>query len=152
MSVQKQEVVIKNKKASFEYHFILEMEAGIMLTGSEIKSIRDGKANISDAYCSFENGELFVRNMHISEYKQATYLNHEPRRNRKLLLNKQEIRKLENKLKDKGVTVIPTKLYFNDRGICKLNIALAKGKKLYDKREDLKSKDNQREMARNQAD
>ncbi len=152
MSVQKQEVVIKNKKASFEYHFILEMEAGIMLTGSEIKSIRDGKANISDAYCSFENSELYVRNMHISEYKQATYLNHEPRRNRKLLLNKQEIRKLENKLKDKGVTVIPTKLYFNDRGICKLNIALAKGKKLYDKREDLKSKDNQREMARNQAD
>ncbi len=142
-------VQIKNKRASFEYFFIEKYIAGIQLTGTEIKSLRDGKANITDAYCSFTNNELFVRNMHISEYTYGTYLNHPPKRDRKLLLNKRELRKLINKLKEQGITIIPTFLFINEKGLAKLEIALAKGKKLYDKRETMKNKDAQREIDRN---
>ena len=141
-------VQIKNKRASFEYFFIEKYIAGIQLTGTEIKSLREGKANITDAYCSFTNNELFVRNMHISEYTYGTYLNHPPKRERKLLLNKRELHKLLNKLKEQGITIIPTFLFINDRGFAKIEIALAKGKKLYDKRETLKTKDAKREIDR----
>lgn len=141
-------VQIKNKRASFEYFLIEKYIAGIQLTGTEIKSLRDGKANITDAYCSFTNDELFVRNMHISEYTYGTYLNHEPKRERKLLLNKRELRKLQNKLKEQGITIVPIILFINEKGLAKLEIALAKGKKLYDKRETMKSKDAQREIDR----
>ena len=141
-------VQIKNKRASFEYFFIEKYIAGIQLTGTEIKSLREGKANITDAYCSFTNNELFVRNMHISEYTYGTYLNHPPKRERKLLLNKRELHKLLNKLKEQGITIIPTFLFINERGFAKIEIALAKGKKLYDKRETMKTKDAKREIER----
>jgi len=141
-------VHIKNKKASFEYFLIEKFIAGIQLTGTEIKSLRENKANITDAYCSFDKGELYVRNMHIAEYTYGTYMNHEPKRDRKLLLNKRELRKLFNKLKEQGITIIPTLLFINEKGLAKIEIALAKGKKLYDKRETLKTKDAQREINR----
>lgn len=139
---------IKNKRASFEYTFLDKYVAGMQLTGTEIKSIRLGKANISDAYCVFVKDELYVRNMQIEEYAKSTYFNHEPKRDRKLLLNKHELKKLAGKLKDQGLTVIPTRLFINDNGYAKLEIALAQGKKLYDKREDIKKRDTQREIAR----
>jgi SsrA-binding protein len=138
--------VIKNKKASFEYNFLASYTAGIMLTGTEVKSIREGKANLIDSYCIFVNEELWVKNIHISEYKQGSYNNHEPKRLRKLLLNKTEIAKIRSKLKEKGTTIIPVQIFFNERGIAKLEIAVARGKKLYDKREDLKKKDAERRM------
>jgi SsrA-binding protein len=140
--------MIKNKKAAFEYHFIETYTAGIMLTGTEVKSIREGKASFSDSYCIMQNGEVWVKNLHISEYKQGSYNNHEPKRQRKLLLNKKEIHKIESKLKEKGTTVIPVQLYFNERGFAKLDIAVAKGKKLFDKRESIKEKDVRRQMQR----
>jgi SsrA-binding protein len=146
------EVNIKNRKASFEYSFIDKYEAGIQLTGTEIKSIREGEANIADAFCTFYNDELFVRNMHISAYKEGTYNNHEAKRDRKLLLNKKELKKLSGKLKDKGLTIVPLRLFIADSGYAKLEIALSKGKKSYDKREDLKSKDAKREMDRRMKD
>lgn len=146
------EVNIKNRKASFEYSFIDKYEAGIQLSGTEIKSIREGEANIGDAFCTFFNGELFVRNMHISEYKEGTYNNHEAKRDRKLLLNKKEIKKLSGKLKDKGLTIVPLRMFIADSGYAKLEIALAKGKKSYDKRQDLKSKDAKREIDRRMKD
>lgn len=139
---------IKNKRASFEYEFIDNYIAGIQLFGTEIKSIRDGKVNITDGYCVFIKNELYVRNIQISEYKFGNHYNHTPKRDRKLLLNKQELKKLQVKLKDKGLTVIPLRLFTTSSGIAKLEITLAKGKKLYDKREDLKKKDSQREMDR----
>ncbi len=139
---------IKNKKASFEYHFLTTYTAGIMLSGTEVKSIREGKANLSDSFCVFIDGELYVKNLHISEYKQGSYNNHEPKRIRKLLLEKIELRKILSKLKDKGTTIIPVQLFFNERSYAKLEIAIAKGKKLYDKRESLKEKDVRRQMAR----
>ncbi len=139
---------IKNKKASFEYHLLERFEAGIMLTGTEIKSIRSGKASIKEAYCIFEKGELFIRNMHISEYSHGTYNNHEPKRDRKLLLTARELKKLESKVAEKGQTIIPTLLFINDKGLAKLEIALAKGKKIYDKRQDIKKKDVKREIER----
>lgn len=141
-------IVIHNKKASFEYHLLQTYTAGIMLTGTEVKSIREGKASLSEAFCLLTNGELWVKNMHISEFKQGSYNNHEPKRLRKLLLNKAEIKKLESKLKEKGTTLIPVQLYFNERGFAKLDIALARGKKAFDKREDLKKKDQEREIRR----
>ncbi len=142
------EVNIKNRKASFEYTFIDKYEAGIQLSGTEIKSVREGEANIADAFCTFFNDELFVRNMHISAYKEGTYNNHEAKRDRKLLLNKKELKKLSGKLKDKGLTIVPLRLFIADSGYAKLDIALSKGKKSYDKREDLKTKDARREMDR----
>ena len=141
-------IVIHNKKASFEYHLLQTYSAGIMLTGTEVKSIREGKASLSEAYCLLTNGELWVKNMHISEFKQGSYNNHEPKRLRKLLVNKAEIRKIESKLKEKGTTLIPVQLYFNERGFAKLDIALARGKKTFDKREDIKKKDQERELRR----
>lgn len=137
---------IKNKKASFEYHFLEQYTAGIVLTGTEIKSVREGRINITDAFCLFLNHELWVKNMHIPEYKFGTHYNHEPKRARKLLLNKREMLKLETKLKEKGLTIVVTRLFLTDKGLAKLDIALAKGKKLYDKREDLKQKDAKREL------
>jgi len=141
---------IRNKKASFEFAFLQTYTAGIMLTGTEIKSIREGKANFTDSFCVFMNGELFLKNMHISEYKEGSYNNHEPKRIRKLLLNKEEMRKMQSKLKEKGTTIVPVKLFFNERSIAKLEIAIAKGKKLFDKRESIKEKDLKRQMSRNE--
>ncbi len=139
---------IRNKKASFEFFLLEKFVAGIVLTGTEIKSLRTGKASIGEAYCAFTGGELFVRNMHIAEYEYGTYNNHEPKRERKLLLTAKELKKLQSKLNEKGLTLIPTYLFINEKGLAKLEIALAKGKKLYDKRESLKQKDNKREMER----
>lgn len=143
-----QKIQIKNKKAGFEYFLIERFTAGIVLTGTEIKSIRAGKASINEAYCAFTANELFVRNMHIAEYEYGTYNNHEPKRERKLLLTARELRKLLTKLNEKGLTLVPTFLFINDKGLAKLEIALAKGKKLHDKRETIKQKDIQRELDR----
>ncbi|MDB3887433.1 SsrA-binding protein SmpB [bacterium] len=139
---------IKNKKAAFEYEFIDKYTAGIQLTGTEIKSIRAGKASIMEAYCTIVKGEVFIRNMYIAEYKQGTYNNHSPRRERKLLLNRGEIYKLTRKKKDVGLTIIPLKIFINGNGFAKLDLALAKGKKTHDKRQDLKLKDAKRQMDR----
>lgn len=140
-------IQIKNRKASFEYHFLDTFIAGIVLTGTEIKSIREGKVNLQDAFCVFYGEELWVKQMHISPYTQASHYNHEMTRERKLLLTKKELKKLLGK-NEKGLTIIPTRLFINDRGLAKIEIALAKGKKLYDKREDIKDKDIKREMER----
>ena len=139
---------IKNRKAKFEYEFLETFTAGIQLSGTEIKSIRAGKANIADGYCFFYNDELFVKNVFIAEYEQGTYNNHEPRRVRKLLLNRSELDKLIKKKKDVGLTIVPVSLFINNKGFAKLEIALAKGKKLHDKRETLKAKDTKRELDR----
>ncbi len=139
---------IKNKRASFEYNFLDKYTAGMQLTGTEIKSIREGKANINDAYCTFIKEELWIRNMHITEYSKGSHYNHEPNRDRKLLLNADELKKLSAKLKNQGLTIIPLHLFINEKGYAKLEIALAQGKKLYDKREDIKHRDLQRETAR----
>ncbi len=141
---------INNKKASFEYYLLEEFTAGIVLTGTEIKSIRTGKASLKESYCTFHEEELFVRNMHIAPYDYGTYNNHEPKRERKLLLQARELRKLKSKLEEKGFTLVPTRLFINEKGLAKLDIALAKGKKLYDKRDTLKKKDQQREIEREQ--
>lgn len=135
--------MVRNKKARKNYNFLENFTAGIQLTGSEIKSIRDGEVNINDAYCVVEDGEIFIRDMYIKEYKQASHLNHEPKRVRKLLLNKKEIKKIVKSLKPgtTGITVVPISLFINERGWAKLNIAISKGKKDYDKRSDLKEKD-----------
>ena len=143
---------IKNRKASFEYQLLMQLTAGIILTGTEIKSIRAGKANIADAYCTFVKEELYVRNMHIQEYEMGNIFNHEPKRDRKLLLNKTELSKLRGKMKDKGFTIVPLQMFLSESGFAKLEIALARGKKLFDKRESLKDKDIQRDMARRDMD
>jgi len=145
-------IKIKNKRAEFEYFFLEKFTAGLVLRGTEIKSIRDGKVNITDAYCSFFNNELFVKNMHIAEYRFGTYLNHQPKADRKLLLNKRELKKLQLRSKDKGLTIIPTLLFIDERGYAKIIVALAKGKKAYDKRESIKEKDLRREMSRKETD
>ncbi len=139
---------IKNRKAAFEYSFLEKFTAGLVLVGTEIKSIRQGKANITEAYCVFEKEELWIRNGQIEEYEKATHYNHAPRRDRKLLLKKSELRKLQLKLKDQGLTIIPVRLFLNEKGLAKLEIALAKGKKLFDKRDDIKKRDLQRETDR----
>lgn len=135
-----------NRKSRFEYHFVVTYEAGLLLQGTEIKSIRQGNANLNDAYCTFEQGELYIRNMYIAEYENGTYANHEPRRMRKLLLKRVELKKLERRVSEKGMTIVPYRLYFTDRGFVKLEIALAQGKKAYDKRATIKERDNKREM------
>ncbi len=144
----KQQIRIKNKRASFEYFLLEVFTAGIVLTGTEIKSIRAGKANLADAFCVFQNNELFVRDMHIAEYSHGTYNNHEPKRDRKLLLNARELKKLRTKFNEKGLAIIAVTLFINDKGLAKLDIALAKGKHFYDKRESLKNKDMKREIDR----
>jgi SsrA-binding protein len=142
----KNDINIRNKKATFEYHILEDFTAGIKLLGTEIKSIREGKANISDAFCTFINGELYVRNLHISEYSHGSFYNHEAKRDRKLLLTKKEIKKLVIKGEDKGLTIIPLKIFISNRGFAKMNIALAQGKKAFDKRDSLKERDVKREM------
>ncbi len=148
MAHPKTNINIKNKKASFEYELVDKLVAGMQLAGTEIKSIRNGKVSMNDAYCQFFGGELFVRNLHISEYEMGNINNHPAKRDRKLLLTKKELNKLERKLKESGFTIVPTRMFINDRGLAKLEIALARGKKLYDKRETLKQKDSKREMER----
>ncbi len=141
-------VEIKNRRASFEYSFLEKYTAGIMLMGTEIKSIRQGKINLTDAYCLFLGEGLYIRQMNISKYNEGTHYNHDPLRDRKLLLTKRELRKLQNSLKDVGLTMVPTRMYISDRGFAKVEIALAKGKKLYDKRDSIKEKDVRRSMER----
>ncbi|MBA2422970.1 MAG: SsrA-binding protein SmpB [Chitinophagales bacterium] len=139
---------IKNKKAYFEFEFLDKFIAGILLTGTEIKSIRAGKVNMNDAWCFFQKEELWVKNLNISTYDKGTHYNHEPLRQRKLLLNKKELNKLLGKIKERGLTIIPLRLFISDRGFAKLEIALAKGKKLHDKRENIKERDAKRELDR----
>ena len=139
---------IRNKKASFDYELLDKYTAGIVLTGTEIKSIRAGKAGLTDSFCLFENGELWVKGMNINEYFYGSYNNHLPNRDRKLLLTKKELRKLARGLSDPGTTIVPTSLFINERGLAKVTIALAKGKKEYDKRQSLKEKDDKRQMDR----
>ena len=139
---------IKNRKASYEYQFIATFVAGISLVGTEIKSIRNNQANISDAHCVFVDDELYVKSLHIDEYKNGGYINHVPKRDRKLLLNRQELNKMLGKVTEKVNSIIPIRLFINDKGKAKLEIALAKGKKIYDKRESIKEKDQKRDMDR----
>ena len=139
---------IRNKRASFEYEFLEKFIAGIILTGTEIKSIRLGKITFGDAYCSFFNHELFVREFHIAPYEKGTHYNHIPKRERKLLLSKKELKRLLSKSEEKGLTIIPTRIFINERGYAKLEIALARGKKIYDKRDAIKERDLKRDMER----
>ena len=141
-------VNIKNKRASFDYEFLDLYTCGIVLTGTEIKSIRQNKASLMDTYCIFIGGELWVKNMHIAEYFYGSYNNHQARRDRKLLLTKKELRKLQQTDKTPGLTIVPVRMFINEKGLCKVVIALAKGKKEYDKRDSLKEKDDRREMDR----
>ena len=142
------DIEIKNRRASFEYEFLEKYEAGIVLTGTEIKSIRQGKVNLRDSYCYFKRGELYVKSLFIAEYEYGNYANHEPRRERKLLLRRHQLRKLEKRVKERGYTIVPVRLYVNERGIAKLEIALAQGKKVYDKRKSIKEKDVKRDIQR----
>ena len=142
-------VSIKNKRARFEFEILDKYIAGIVLTGTEIKSIRNNKASIVESFCEFnENEELFAVNMYIEEYSFGSQFNHRPRGSRKLLLNKKELKKLNNEIKKSGLTIVPLKLYINDKGFAKMLIALARGKKLYDKRETIKDRDNKRNLDR----
>jgi len=142
------EVIATNRNARYEYAFLEQFTAGLQLLGTEIKSIRSKDVSIAEGHCVFKNDGLFVLNMHIAPYEQASFNNHEPRRERKLLLNHRELKKLSGKLKDKGLTIIPTRLFISDSGYAKLNIALAKGKKTRDKRDSIKDRDVKREIDR----
>ena len=147
MKIEKS-IAIYNKKARFEFEIFDEIEAGMVLSGTEIKSLRSSKASITESYCQFIEGELYIINMTIEEYKLGTYYNHKTKRERKLLLHKQELQKLEKKLKDVGNTIIPLKLYINEKGKAKILIAVGRGKKLFDKRESIKDRENQRNLNR----
>ena len=149
MTKGKSKIEIKNKRASFEYEYIESFTAGIILTGTEIKSIRAGKASLSDSYCYFVNKELYVKNMHIADYWWGTFNAHDPRRDRKLLLNKKELNRLFRGSPEKGLTIIATRLFIAENGFAKLNISLAKGKREYDKRHTIKENDLRRESDRN---
>jgi SsrA-binding protein len=148
MKASPSDITIRNKKASHDYEFIEKFTAGIQLTGTEIKSIRAGKATLSDSYCLFRDKELYIKGMHISEYWWGNINNHDPIRERKLLLRMRELRRIERKVKETGLTVIVIKVFVNERGLAKAEIALAKGKKEYDKRETLKRRDSDRELDR----
>lgn len=141
-------VSIKNKRATFDYELLDTYTAGIVLTGTEIKSIRQGKASLVDTFCIIDKGELWVKNMYIAEYFYGTYNNHSARRDRKLLLQKKELRKIAGVVKASGFTIVPTRLFINDKGLAKLIVAIARGKKEYDKRDSIKERDDKREMAR----
>lgn len=142
----KKEISFLNRKARFQYQFLDTLTAGMVLQGTEIKSIRDGKVSFVDSFCQFREGELFVRNMHIAPYEHGNIYNHDPRRDRKLLMSKRELRKWEGKVSEKGLTIVPVRLFINQKGYAKLEIALAKGKQERDKREDIKKRDAEREM------
>jgi SsrA-binding protein len=144
----KQNINIVNRRASFNFFISDEVEAGIQLTGTEVKAIREGKANLSDSFCYFKNDELWIKNLHISPYEHGSYANHEAKRERKLLLHRHQLTKLQSKLKEKGVTIIPISILENERGLIKVRIGLARGKKLFDKRETLKKAEAKREMGR----
>ncbi|MBK0404778.1 SsrA-binding protein SmpB [Adhaeribacter sp. BT258] len=144
----KKHVNIVNRRASFEYQFLVKYTAGIMLKGTEIKAIREGNVTMSDAFCTFHNNGLWLHNMHIAKFTEGTYNNHEPVRERKLLLNKRELVQLEKKSHEQGLTIIPIRVFISERGFAKVEIALARGKKLFDKREDIKAKDQKRELDR----
>jgi SsrA-binding protein len=148
MRAASSDITIKNKKASHDYEFLEKYIAGIKLTGTEIKSIRAGKATLADSYCVFRDGELYIRGMHISEYWWGNLNNHDPLRERKLLLKARELKKIERKVKETGLTIIVIKVFINERGLAKAEIAVSKGKKEYDKRETLKRKDTERELDR----
>jgi len=139
---------IVNRKAKFSYSFIQEIEAGIMLTGTEVKSLRKGEANLNDAYCVFKEDQLYIHSLFIAEYDHGNIHNHETRRTRKLLLKKTELKKLNKRVKEKGFAIVPYKIYFNERGIAKIQVALAQGKKSYDKRNSIKKKDMKRDLDR----
>jgi SsrA-binding protein len=139
---------IKNRQASFEYELLDKYVAGIVLTGTEIKSIREGKVNLQDGYCYFNNGELFVKGVNITPYAQGTHYNHEPTRERKLLLKRSEIKKLEGRIEEKGLTLVPLRLFINDRGFAKLEIAVGRGKKMHDKRSSIREREAKRELDR----
>lgn len=147
-TLKQQNVNIKNKRASFDYEFVDTFTAGIVLTGTEIKSIRAGKASLVDTFCYINNGEIWVKNMYVALYNEGSYNNHVERRERKLLLNKKEINSLCDDTKSPGFTIVPVRLFINDKGLAKMVIALARGKKEYDKRQSLKEKEDRREMDR----
>ncbi|MEN2435730.1 SsrA-binding protein SmpB [Weeksellaceae bacterium A-14] len=147
MKIEKN-IQIFNKKARFEYEILEDIEAGMVLTGTEIKSLRSSRASITEAFCQFIEGELYVINMQIDEYKLGTFYNHKVKRERKLLLHRRELQKWERKMKDVGMTIVPLKLYINARGKAKLLIGLARGKKLFDKRESIKDRENKRNLER----
>ena len=142
------QITIKNKRASFDYELLETFTAGLVLTGTEIKSIRLGKASLVDTFAIVERGEVWVKNMYVAEYFFGTYNNHAPRRDRKLLLNRKEIRRLQTAAKDRGFTLVPTRLFINERGLAKLVLAIARGKKEYDKRQSIRERDDRREMDR----
>lgn len=143
-----EQLYIKNKKAYFEYRVLDEYTAGIKLLGTEIKSIREGKANLNDAFCTFISDQLYVRNLHISEYSHGSFYNHEAKRDRVLLLNKKELKKLRTRTEEKGFTIVPLAMFISERGFAKLKIGLAQGKKTFDKRETMKERDNKIELSR----
>ena len=142
------QITIKNKRASFDYELLETFTAGLVLPGTEIKSIRLGKASLVDTFAIVEHGEVWVKNMYVAEYFFGTYNNHAPRRDRKLLLNRKEIRRLQTAAKDRGFTLVPTRLFINERGLAKLVLAIARGKKEYDKRQSIRERDDRREMDR----
>lgn len=148
MANASKDIYIKNKKAYFEYFISDKYTAGIKLLGTEIKSIREGKANVNDAFCTFIDGQLYVRNLHISEYSYGSFYNHEAKRDRVLLLQKKELKKLLTRTEEKGFTIVPLALFISERGFAKLEIGLAQGKKLYDKRETMKDRDSKIELDR----
>jgi SsrA-binding protein len=148
MKLPEYDIQIKNKPATFEYYIEDNLVAGMVLTGSEIKSIRAGRVSFNDSYCLFQNGELWVKSLHISEYANAGYAGHAPTRDRKLLLNAREIRKWEQKIKEKGLTIVPLMVFVNEKGKAKMEIGLGRGKKLHDKRESIKGREAEREMKR----
>ncbi|MEI7885571.1 MAG: SsrA-binding protein SmpB [Clostridia bacterium] len=148
MQDKKEKIVTDNRKARHDYFIDQVFEAGLALTGTEVKSLRTGKANLQDSFCTIREGEIFLHNCHISPYEQGNIFNVEPKRTRKILMHKEEIRKLAQKVREKGFTLVPLRLYFNDKGKVKLALALARGKKTYDKRDDLAEKDAKRDLAR----
>ncbi len=137
---------IRNRQAFYDYFIDDKYDAGIMLTGTEVKSLRAGRASFNDSYCFFHHGELWIKSLHIAEYSHGTAANHDPVRERKLLLNKKELRKIETQIKEKGITVVPLRIFFSEKGFVKIEVGLGKGKKLYDKRETIKQRDTMREM------
>jgi SsrA-binding protein len=139
---------LRNRQAYYDYFIDIKYEAGMVLLGTEVKSLRSGRASFNDSYCLVHDGEIWLKSLHISEYSHGTVNNHDPLRDRKLLLEKREIRKIETKLKEKGYTLIPLRIFFNSRNLAKMEIGLARGKKMYDKRESIKQKDVEKEMKR----